>query len=116
MQEAYPDTYVISSPLVLLLMENHDFTVRDCGDIPDCNCGHLHLIPSPKMLLGSEFLEESEADEFERRIEQGSENQENLALEILDLMEARAFYDAAALRAEVGMSLDEDPPSDLFNA
>lgn len=116
MQQVNPDTYVISSPFVLLLVENHDFVVRDCGDIPNCNCSHLHLLPPPKMLLDSEFLERDEADEFEYRIEQGSEKQEDLALEILGLLEERAFYNAAALRDQMGLRLGDDPPAELFNS
>jgi hypothetical protein len=118
-----PLTVVISAPLMFILNENYGLRWVPCEEMPNCGCGQLHLVVPLEMLLESEFLEEEEAEELERRIEEleeledGSEKENKLhalAVETHELLEERALYEAAALRAYTGFRLEGDPSPELF--
>lgn len=122
----------ISPVLDLLLTESADFTMVACEDMPDCDCGHPHLIPPVELLADSEFLEESEVQELEQlsdareaikerieeRIEESEAAREKVQARVIEILEdcaARHLFYVAALRASMGIRLEgDDLPAELF--
>lgn len=101
--------------VVLLLGEEFGFHWVECGDMPDCDCGHLHLIPPVEYLVHSEFLDESDEAGYLERVEKiressgargaGALTELDLAIELHELLEDRAIYGAAEMRAHLVCAL-----------
>ena len=111
-----PVLAVISGPVAFLLLEDCGFYYVPCEEMPDCDCGHLHLVPSIEFLLDSEYLTDAEVEVLKPRVDLARSKSDSgmaareLAIQIHEVLDARQLDEAEQWQESNGLFLEEDGP------